>query len=300
MNSALIQRLDSYVQKYGVSYNKVAAGLGYTASVLSQCRRGEYKGDNDAVEAKLTAWLDLQEARDKAGPIPFVALQRTMRIKTVVRIAHEERFIALILGRSGSGKSRALEEFAAENPATSMLIKADPTMGLSTLVTTISREIGLDSRGRISEVSDRLIQELKKRSLVVIIDEADYLTDQVWEWARIAINDKGGSALVMAGLPRIEGRIKSFKSDHRQIENRVGIMHKVDDLGQAEIREVLQAVWPALSDDGIAKLFEQSARGSLHLLVRHIALTRRGMRALQDSDLPTAEIVSDAARMLIK
>lgn len=301
MDMLLVQRLDLYLQKYGVSNNKVASGIGYTPSVLSQWRKGEYRGDNGAVEEKLKAWLDLQEAHDKSGPIPYVPLQRTKRIKAVIRVAHEEKFIGLVLGRSGSGKSRALEEYASENPSTTILVKADPTMGLSTLVSTISREIGLDARGRLSEISDRLIQELKKRDLVVLLDEADYLTDSVWEWARIAINDKGGTALVMAGLPRIEGRIKSFKADHRQIENRVGIIYKADDLSPGEVREVLQAVWPEGGVDEVAaKTFESAARGSLHLLVRHIALTRRGMRAIEGMSVPSADIVADAARMLIK
>jgi hypothetical protein len=104
----------------------------------------------------------------------------------------------------------------------------------------------------------------------------------------------------MAGMPRIEGRIKSFKADHRQIENRVGIIYKVDDLSPGEVREVLATVWPSGVDEMTAKAFEGAARGSLHLLVRHIALTRRGMRAAEDMSIPSLDIVADAARMLIK
>jgi hypothetical protein len=67
-----------------------------------------------------------------------------------------------------------------------------------------------------------------------------------------------------------------------------------------EIRDVLAAVWPGGVDEGIVKLFEQYSKGNLHTLVRHISLARRGMRASEGLELPTAEIVSDAAKMLIK
>lgn len=304
MDMTLVQRFDLYLQKYGISNNKAAAGIGYTPSVLSQWRKGDYKGDIDTVESKIRSWLDLQEAREKGGAIPFIPLRRTARIKNVVRIAHEEKFIGLILGNSGTGKSRAIEEYAAENPSTHLLIKCDPTMGLSTVVTNLAREIGLDTKGRISEISDRFVQELRKRDMVVIFDEADYLSDQVLEWARIAINDKGGAAMVLAGMPRLEYRIKSLKGDHRQIENRVGMLLKIEDLGPSELHEVLGTVWPEIftieGSDTIAKIFEATARGSLHLLVRHIALVRRALRAGDGAQLLNADMVKDAALMLFK
>jgi DNA transposition AAA+ family ATPase len=300
MDQNLLQRFDAHLQKYGISNNKAAAGIGYTPSVLSQWRGGNYRGDIDQVESRIRAWLELQEAREKNETIPYVPLRRTSRIKGVVRIAHEEKFIGLVLGNSGTSKSFALQEYAIENPSTSLLVKCDPTMGLSTLVSILSREIGLDSRGRLSEISDRLVQEVKKRDLVVMLDEADYLTDQVWEWARIAINDKGGAALVFAGLPRVEFRIKSFKADHRQIENRVGIIYRVEDISDAEVDQVLAAVWPEGIDGAVAKIFKQTARGSLHLLERHISNTKRAMHQAQLVGLPTPEIVSDAANLLMK
>ncbi len=299
MDQTLLQRFDAYLQSSNISNNKAAAGIGYTPSVISQWRQGKYQGDIESLESRIRAWLELQESRNKGGTIPYVNLRRTSRIKGIVRITHEEKFIGLVLGNSGTGKSRALEEYAMENPSTSLLVKCDPTMGLSTLVSHIAREIGIDSHGRLSEVSDRLIMELGKRDLVVMLDEADYLTDQGLEWARIAINDKGRSALVLAGQPRIEFRIKSFKADHRQIENR-SIVYRIEDLASSEVAQVLGAVWPGGIDERVVKIFDESARGSLHLLVRHIALTKRGMRAAQGLELPTEEVVTDAARMLLK
>lgn len=296
MDKNLIDRFDAYCQKYHISQNKAAAGIGYTASVISQCKQGKYKGNEAEVENKMRAWLELQEAREQAGVVPFVPLQRTQRIKTAVRVAHEEKFIGLVLGNSGAGKSRALDEYAGENPSTTVLVKCDPTMGLSTVVSNLARELGLDTKGRISEVSDRIVTELRKRDMCVIFDEADYLTDQVLEWARIVLNDKGGAALVFAGLPRFEFRVKSLKADHRQLENRVGMMLHVDDVGGQDVREILSAVWPELDLD-VLKVFEKASRQSLHILIRHIALAKRVMRS-NGLELPTADLVSESASFL--
>jgi len=297
MDKALATRFDDYCQKYGISNNKAAAAIGYTASVLSQWRKGEYRGDVMAVEGKVAAWLDLQEARLISGVVPYVPLKRCGRIKTAVRISHEEKVIGLVLGNSGTGKSRTLEEYASMY-ANSILLRCDPTMGLSTVITGVAHGLGLDTKGRLSEISERIVAELKRRDMVVIFDEADYLPDAAMEWARIAINDKGGSALIFAGLPRIQYRIKNLHSDHRQLENRVGMMLEVDDLDGQDVHEVLAAVWPDLGED-VEKVFVSSARQSLHILVHHIALTQRALRQ-SGQDLPTAELAAECARFFMR
>lgn len=299
MNTNLISKFDQYCAKIGLSVNRAAQAIGYTASVISQWRKGAYKGNTEEVEAKIEAWLELQMARIEAGTVPYIALKRTERIKTAIRIAHEEKVIGLVLGTSGAGKSRACEEYAQANPNTTILLKCDPTMGLSTLVTNLAKCLGMDTKGRLSEISERLVVELKKRDLVVLLDEADYLTDSVMEWARIAINDKGGSGLVFVGLPRIEYRIKSLKGDHRQLENRVGMMLLIEDVDGSEIEEVLKVVWPDI-DHASIKAFAQASRQSLHLLIRIIALVKRALRQTDDGITPRAELVVDASRFLMR
>jgi len=172
-------------------------------------------------------------------------------------------------------------------------------MGLSTIVTQLARALGLATKARLSELSDRLVLELRQRDLEVILDEADYLTDSVMEWARIAINDKGGSGLVFAGLPRFEYRIKSLKGDHRQLENRVGMMLLIEDVEGKEVEEVLKQIWRDIEGDAV-KAFTQAARQSLHLLVRIIALVKRALRQADDGSTPTAELVVDASRFLMR
>jgi len=298
MDQILAARLETYCQKYHISNNKAAAGIGYTPSVLSQWKKGDYKGDTTAVDAKVAAWLDLQEARDEAGTVPHVELRRTDRIKTAIRIAHEEKFIGLVLGNSGAGKSYAIDEYVAQNPATAISVKCDPTMGLSTVVAALARSLGLDTKGRLAEISDRLVAELRRRDMVVVFDEADYLSDSVMEWARIVINDKGGSALVLSGQPRIEHRIKGLRGDHRQLENRVGMMLVVEDVAEADARQVLESVWPELEDEA-AKVFIHTARQSLHILVRHIAIVKRALRQSGETN-PDAELATESARFLMR
>lgn len=296
MDQSLASRLEDYLAKRGISLNKAAAAIGYTASVLSQWKRNEYKGDIEGVETKVLAWLDLQESRDESGVVPFVPLRRTTRIKTSIRIAHEEKFIGLILGNSGTGKSRALDEYSRENPNTVLLVKADPTMKLETVIAAIASGLGLNAAGRAADTSDRIVQELRKRDMAVLVDEADYLSDGTMEWLRIAVNDKGGAALVLAGLPRLEYRIKNLRADHCQLENRVGILLMVPDPDPADIREILASVWADL-DEATLLAFQAAARKSLHRLIRHIAMVRRYLRSA-GQDRPGADLTTEAASTL--
>jgi DNA transposition AAA+ family ATPase len=294
----IITRMDAYCQKYKVSNNKAAAGIGYTPSVLSQWRKGEYKGDVTAVDFKVRAWLDLQESRETLGTIPFVPLLRTERMKGAIRLIHEDKSIGLLLADSGSGKTRACEEYKIQNPSTSILIQIDPTMGLSTVVARLARELNIPAKGRLSDMSDRLVDELKRRDMAIIFDEADYMSDGVMEWARIALFDKGGAALVFVGLPSIEYRITGLRGDHRQLENRVGLKLPMEGVTASELKEVLEAVWPGLDAD-TRQVFIDAARKSLHILVRHVANVQRALRGT-GRDMPTKDEALDAANLLMK
>jgi hypothetical protein len=158
--------------------------------------------------------------------------------------------------------------------------------------------LSVDSKGRIAEVSTRIVEELQKRDILVIFDEANYLTDNTMEYLRIAINDKGHSGLVFVGLKNIEHRIKNLKNDHRQLENRIGICLGVDDVSDEDAAAVVRAVWPEV-DEPIIQTFWKAARKNLHSLINHITLTKRSMRALHLEN-PTLEVVADSARLLMK
>lgn len=295
----LKEKFVEYTTKRDISMTKASAGIGYSVGVISQVLSGTYKADATHVWEKIAAWLDIQISRElQTKDLPTLALPRTTQIKSAVRITHEEKFIALILGHSGSGKSRGLEAYHQENPHTSILIKCDPVHQLSAIITLLAQALGLESRGRISEVSDRIIAELLRRDVVVIFDEADYLTDQCLEYLRIAINDKGRSGLVFAGLERIQGRIKNLRTDHRQLENRIGMLLRVPEVEESDVKTILDTVWPD-QNEGVVKLFWEACRRSLHILTRHISLTRRQMIA-NNLNTPSAQAVAGAAKYLLQ
>ena len=290
-------RFEDYIQHTGISMTKASSGIGMSVSVISQWLKGDYKGNVEGVEEKVSAWLDLQLSRQVTPEIPFVDLPRTKQIKNAIRTAHEEKFIAMILGNSGSGKSRALQEYNAKNKFNSILLKCDPTFQLSTVVVLLAQLLNVDSKGRIAEVSTRIINELLRRDIVVIADEADYLTDSIFEYLRIAVNDKGRSGLVFVGLPRIEHRIKNLRNDHRQLENRVGTLLHVQEVNDKDIVSVIGAVWSNL-DSKVLTAYCKAAKKSLHSLIRLITLSRRIIKVNKKS-IPTVECVTDAAAYLM-
>jgi DNA transposition AAA+ family ATPase len=50
MNSDILRRYEEALVKYDISRNGSSGGIGYSAAAISQWRRGEYTGDEEALE----------------------------------------------------------------------------------------------------------------------------------------------------------------------------------------------------------------------------------------------------------
>lgn len=148
---------------------------------------------------------------------------------------------------------------------------------------------------------NRLRQEIKDPTRLIIIDEADRLKDSTLDQLRY-IFDQGGIGLVLIGMPGLEKRI----ARHPQLYSRVGFVHEFQALSQTEIRELLPKLWPAevdipaggfADDEAIASTIRAS-RGNFRTLNR--LLTQMG-RTLEINGLETvtAEVVKTAREMLV-
>ncbi len=280
-----------FLDKYRISQNKAAEAAGYTGSVVSQWLAGSYKGDAEAVEAALRAWMEREKNRRARRIVPVTETETLRRILNALTIAHEERDIAVIVGPAGSGKTTALKQYVEKNPASSILIEVDESMTKVSLLQDLAEKLGLDRRGPQPELVRRISNTLAERDILVIIDEADYLSDGSLELIRRIVNDKGQSGLVLVGLPRLVFRLKNLKNDHQQLASRVGVLLEVEPMKNPDSVKILKAVWPDLEKE-TEELFVKTAAGSVRTLAK---LIDRAHRTAVANDLPRPSV--DAVRL---
>ena len=190
-------------EKKRISQSKAAQALGYSSGVISAYKSRSYNGNVKTLEEKIEAWLKREARRLEKVDIPTAETSVMDQVRKAATIAQDDADIAVIVGDAGTGKTTALRRYEAESHS-AFLIEVDPSFTKNTLVNEIARALGVDAKGGMTVVIGRIVETLKERDAVLIIDEADYLSDSSLELVRRIINDKARTGIVLAGLPRLE------------------------------------------------------------------------------------------------
>ncbi len=116
MNEKLKDRFFAVLADRQLSQNKVAREIGYSGTVLSQYRRGNYQGAVPEVEKSIDGWLQRQERKSKIKKVGFVETGPFKKIYAALTTAHEERTMGFVVGPAGIGKTMAVRKYQEENP----------------------------------------------------------------------------------------------------------------------------------------------------------------------------------------
>ena len=280
-----------------ISQTKAAQALGYSGGVISAYKSKTYNGDVKTLEKKIAAWLKREERRLDRLEVPVAETSALKKIRRTVTIAQDEGDIAVIIGDSGTGKTTALRQYAKESHS-AILIEVDPSFSQVTLMNEIARAIGVDHKGGQNAVVERVIEALTGRDAVLIVDEADYLSDSSLELLRRVINDKSKTGVVLVGLPRLEFKIRNLKNDHQQLQSRIGVLAKLGNLKKTDADKIIAGVWNDVPK-AVLDSFIQTANGSTRTLVKLMGRVHQIM-GLNKINMPGVEIIAEAGELLMR
>jgi DNA transposition AAA+ family ATPase len=299
MNLQIKERLEDALGKYGISQNKAARDIGYSSPVLSDYRNNKYSGDVDALEAAIVRWIGRAEQAHARKKVQVVETEHLRRTVNAIALAHTERDIALIVDDAGGGKTTACRWYADQNPRTTILIDVVRGMNARSLTAKIAEALGLDTvRVNAQTLIQNVSAALADRSMVVILDEADYLKSDALEFSRRLVNDLGQSGLVLVGLPRLTGTIQNLKNDHRQLESRIGVYLPLSGLTKRDAKKIAQSVWPEVEDaviDAMYRIAKTDVRQFVKIIER--AQNTLAVNRLDKIDL---DVVEAAASLVIR
>jgi DNA transposition AAA+ family ATPase len=280
-----------------ISQSKAAQALGYSSGVISAYKSRSYNGNVRTLEEKIEAWLKREARRLEKVEIPTAETTVLDQVRRAVSIAQDDADIAVIVGDAGTGKTTALRRYEVESHS-AFLVEVDPSFTKNVLVVEIARAVGVDPKGGMTVVIGRIIDTLRERDAVLIIDEADYLSDSSLELVRRIINDKAKTGVVLAGLPRLEYKLRNLSNDHEQLASRVGVLLKVGRMNKADAVKILSGVWKNLDKEAV-NAFTAMAGGSVRTLVKLMGRVHQimGINRLENPDV---DVVSTAGELLMR
>jgi DNA transposition AAA+ family ATPase len=130
--------------------------------------------------------------------------------RQVERRGAAEAGIVIIRGAFGVGKSQIVERWAVDNRA--IFVRCKETWTKRALLDELAERMGLDNRGRNSEVQARIIGRLAVDMLPLVFDEADHLirsTPALLECIR-DITDTCGVACFLVGMERFGDKLGRY------------------------------------------------------------------------------------------
>jgi general secretion pathway protein A len=161
----------------------------------------------------------------------------------------ERKGFVQITGEVGAGKTtlcRALLEQLGDNFSTSLIL--NPILNADQLIKSIAMEFGLDVHGMdrletVAEINRFLLREADcGRDAVLIIDEAQNLTNELLEQVRLLSNletdDRKLLQIVLMGQPELRDRLNAHSL--RQLRQRITIRYHLRSLNRNEVSQYVQ------------------------------------------------------------
>lgn len=230
----------------GMTQTALAKQCGLSGSAVSQWIKCTYRGDNEAVESKLSAWLQSRKAGaevvDSTGP-RWVPTPTSAAIERALVYARARPSIAVIYGSSGVGKTTTIERYAKESTSVWMVTVSPSIASMPAMLREICSALELHGSGwRNRDMSRDIKARLKGTNGLLVIDEAQHLAVQAVEEIR-SIHDAAKVGLVLCGNEKVYTVLTGGNRSavFAQLFSRVGRRLRIGAPSKEDVNAILDA-----------------------------------------------------------
>ncbi|MDO5352258.1 MAG: AAA family ATPase [Succinatimonas sp.] len=260
------ERLENYMKESGISQARIAPLMGVSMTALSQYRNGKYKGDVNAVEAKIEEYLNTVEAQQEIkekvleykADEDYIPISISEDIYRMIKYAQLNGGIAIAHGDAGIGKTKAAQKFVRENPTQAIYLEMSPVAGtLTNMLRILARALRLpESTNKFNLMMD-IRDKLEGTNKVVIIDEAQHLKLSALEQIRTladpnSITGTKGVGIVLIGNTEVYSKMKGKQeAQFAQLFSRIKMSRYYSTFNVTD--QDVDLLFPALKEKGMTK-----------------------------------------------
>jgi hypothetical protein len=299
INSQLVKQLEHYQETSRKSWNEISRQIGINSSIISQWRKGKYAGDNAEVDKAVERFLRIENQKhfQIKKDLDFVPILNTKKIQSVLNTAHTDGIIAAITGDTGTGKTMSIKKYMDENDV--IYIEANRTYKFPIeylrRIHTHSK-VGKNGIGTMNRLCMDIIEELKGKNILIVVDQADYLNLSAIDIFR-TINDASGVGVVFVGLPSFTARLRGNEAEVRQVRDRIKVKLELRSYTASDAEVILEKNWAGLN--GLTKTFYKESQGSIRILSGLIYNAKRIIASPKNQGKALDEkVIQKAASML--
>lgn len=209
---AMLERVQTYMQKHGLTQSMISREAEISNTALSQYLRREYPGKVSTVEAKLEKWFNLRERQETEGAqLPAVPdwLHTPTGDKIYSALAYSQLAgdLSAIYGGAGLGKTSTARRYQADNPRVWIATMSPATQSVASALGRICEAVGIKQVPfGAAKIESALVAFLMDTGGLLILDEAQHLHYDAVESVR-SIYDATGIGMALLGNEIIYHRL---------------------------------------------------------------------------------------------
>jgi len=176
------------------------------------------------------------------------------QVKAALKHIESKHKIALISGKTGSGKTTFLK-WIEMNYDTAKLYVTKPPEKAEDFVSMFTDIFGfsfwekiLNKKPTLYNLPNYVNKKLKGNQLVFLVDEAHETNKDVLEWLRVLTDQINGVSLIVAGMPLLEQKIKT---ELETLDQRITTRIALTALSKSETKELIKKRIEAAGGSGI-------------------------------------------------
>ena len=220
---AIAERLQAYVASKE-SQNKAAKTLqGVSAATVSQVLNGNW----DLISEDMWRTIATQIGYDPRKWV-VVETEGYSRMYDILTDAQANALVFAVTGDAGCGKSQAIKMYGERNRNT-LVLSCSEYWNRKQFLMELLRSLGVDASGCtvVDMVADAVYQLKRREGVLLVLDEADKLSDQILYFFITLYNQlEDHIGIVMCATQHLEKRIvrgvRNNRKGYREIYSRIG------------------------------------------------------------------------------
>ena len=188
------------------------------------------------------------------------------RITSALAYAHAAGDIVAIIGKPGRGKTWASERYCAGRTNAFYLSVSSAVFSLPGLLSLVGEAIGAGRHHRSALEAERtIIDRLRDREALIVVDEAHHLRDKLLDELRI-IRDRAGCGLALVA----DETIRMALARCQQVDGRIGLKIDLATQPTADVEDIAAGVLGRRPSKAELKTLNAVGRGpgGLHAMRR--------------------------------
>ena len=282
-------RLGEYCEMKGSQKRAATSLVGVSPATVTQIVTGKWELINEKMWRSVAAQIGVKQTRWN-----IVETRNYKALSEIFADAQENALVLAVCGEAGTGKSLTAAHYEAENPNVYVLACSE-YWNRKTFLRELLRVMGKNPAGdTVGDMVDDVVMELKRReNPLIILDEADKLSDQVMFFFITFYNKlEDYCGIVLMATDYLEKKVRRGlrlnKKGYKEIYSRIGRRFvAMPGLSETDISDVCRA-------NGVEGLREidtvkKDCEGDLRRVKRKCHAFNRMRRQAEERKEETAE-----------